>query len=312
MRSFATVQAVVDALKARVDLQHRAGDFSEQTVEFDPSALNIALIGFLSPARAHAVIVIGSDEIDYLDSLSDTEQHQFFQLAFDDRTRLLIVSNGLHPPDSLIQLSNEQDLALFTSQRASQELFREIEYSFDHTLAQPLVMHGVFLDVMGLGVMITGDSGVGKSELALELISRGHRLIADDAPEFRRTEPHSVTGTAPPTLQDFLEVRGLGILNVLRLYGDSSVKHRQNLRLIVHLNIVTDTNKQPINRLHGDHQIADVIGVSVPKVILPVAPGRNLSVLLEAAVRNQLLINQGYSSVDDFINRQSAAIDSNP
>ena len=159
-----------------------------------------------------------------------------------------------------------------------------------------------------MGVLLTGDPAVGKSELALDLITRGNRLVADDAPEFTRIAPDIVSGTCPPLLREFLEVRGLGILNIRAMFGDSAIKRQKYLRLIVHLKRMSADQISSMDRLTGTHTNRDVLGVSIPQVTVPVAPGRNLSVLVESAVRNHLLRMKGYDATEVLIERQQQAI----
>lgn len=168
-----------------------------------------------------------------------------------------------------------------------------------------LTMHGVFLDVLGVGVLLVGSSGIGKSEIALSLINRGHRLIADDAVLFNLMNNDTLTGNCPELLQDFLEVRGLGILNIRVMFGDTAIKESKRLQLVVRLVAMEDDTLQKIDRLHGVYRKRTILKVDVPEVTIPVAPGRNLSILVEGAVRNQVLKNTGYDASQDFINRQS-------
>jgi HPr kinase/phosphorylase len=161
------------------------------------------------------------------------------------------------------------------------------------------------MDVLGLGVLITGDSGVGKSELGLELISRGAGLVADDAVEISHVASKSLIAHCPQMLKDFLEVRGLGILNIRTIFGETAVRPRMRLRLVVHLVRATGHEHE---RLPLDAETQDILGVMVPKVLLPVAAGRNLAVLVEAAVRNYILQLRGFDSTQEFIERQSRAL----
>jgi HPr kinase/phosphorylase len=163
----------------------------------------------------------------------------------------------------------------------------------------------VFLDVLGMGVMLTGDSGVGKSELALELISRGSGLIADDVIELYRIAPEMIEGRCPSLLRDFLEVRGLGVLNIRAIFGESVLRPRKSLKLIVHLEKPVGSDVPPIERLPLKPGVQDIIGVNITKVTIPVAAGRNLAVLVEAAVRNRVLQLRGIDSTSDFIERQA-------
>ena len=163
----------------------------------------------------------------------------------------------------------------------------------------------------GIGVLLTGESGVGKSELALELISRGHRLIADDAPEFSRVAPDTLSGECPEQLRDFLEVRGLGILNMRAMFGDNAIKNTKYLRLIMHLEAMNKKQSEQIDRLRGSRQLKNVLGVDVQQITIPVAPGRNLAVLVEIAVRNHILSYKGYNAAESFIQRQQEFINKN-
>ena len=172
-------------------------------------------------------------------------------------------------------------------------------------------LHGVFLSVLGLGVLIMGPSGVGKSELALELITRGHRLIADDVVELKHVAPETLEGCCPPLIRDFLEVRGLGILNIRFLFGEMAVKPLKNLKLIVELVHPEEVGEVGLNRLDMVASTETILGVGIPKVRIPVAAGRNLAVLVEVAVRNHLLKRRGINPVEQFIKRQQAAIDGN-
>jgi HPr kinase/phosphorylase len=166
------------------------------------------------------------------------------------------------------------------------------------------VVHGVFLDIHGLGVLLTGDSGVGKSELGLELITRSHCLIADDAIEFSQQGPGEVRGTCPDVLRDFLEVRGLGVLDIRAMYGDGVIKSSRDLCLIIHLERMTPEKIQQVDRLEGCYGKRQILDMEFPVVTLPVASGRNLAVLVEAAVRHHILLRKGYNASDAFIARQ--------
>jgi HPr kinase/phosphorylase len=174
--------------------------------------------------------------------------------------------------------------------------------------SEKTVIHGVFLDVHGLGVLLTGESGVGKSELALELISRSHCLIADDAIEFSQQGPDEVRGTCPDALRDFLEVRGLGILNIRAMYGDGVIKDSKNLCLIIHLERMAPEKIQQVNRLEGCYGKKRILNTEIPMVTLPVASGRNLAVLVEAAVRHHILLRKGYNASDAFIAQQQEIV----
>ena len=170
--------------------------------------------------------------------------------------------------------------------------------------AEKTIIHGVFLEVHGLGVLITGESGIGKSELALELITRNHCLISDDAPEFSLAESETVHGACPDALRDFVEVYGLGLLNIRAMYGDAAIKSRQDLHLVIHLKKMKSEDMQQVNRIVGSFGLKNVLGVDIPVVTLPIGAGRNLAVLVEAAAKHHILLRKGYNAPELFINRQ--------
>lgn len=169
--------------------------------------------------------------------------------------------------------------------------------------------HGVMLDVLGLGVLLTGVSGIGKSEIALGLITREHKLIADDAVHFKNGADGKIIGYCSELLQDYLEVRGLGILNIRAMFGDAAICKQKNLDLIVNMIQLSAEEMKHIDRLNGLHRQCDILGVSFPEVSIPVAPGRNIAILIEGAVRNHVLKQQGYDAGAEFIVRQQAVIE---
>jgi len=166
-----------------------------------------------------------------------------------------------------------------------------------------LSLHGVFMDIFGLGVLLTGDSGIGKSEIALALLSRGHRLVADDSIELQ-VDNQSLTGRCPEILKNFLEVRGLGILNIKAMFGDGAIRDHAPLSLVTHLVDISNFEIKSTERLYGMHSKLSILGIDVARVVIPVGPGRNLSTLLEAAVRNHRLRSTGYDASTDFIQQQ--------
>lgn len=263
------------------------------------------LIGHLNFIHANWIQVIGRTEFAHLNSLDPEARQRTLQQIKASELACLIVADGEAVPAYLTQLADAINTPLFTTPLESMELMWMLRPYLARALAVSTTMHGVFLDVLGMGVMLTGDSGVGKSELALELISRGSGLIADDIIELYRIAPEMIEGRCPPLLRDFLEVRGLGVLNIRAIFGESVLRPRKSLKLIVHLEKPAGSDAPPVERLPLKPGVQDIIGVNITKVTIPVAAGRNLAVLVEAAVRNRVLQLRGIDSTHDFIERQS-------
>ena len=221
----------------------------------------------------------------------------------------MICTDSITVPGYLIEAANSTDTPLLASPEDDQRILNNLQYYLSQELAERETMHGVFLEVLGIGVLLSGMVAVGKSELALELVARGHRLIADDAPEFARIAPDIVSGSCPPLLQDFIEVRGLGLLNVRSMFGDTAIKRNKYLRLIIHLARLDDESLAKMDRLTGSYSTRNVLGLEIPLVTIPVAPGRNMAILMETAVRNYNLRQAGYDASEDFVARQRIAIE---
>ena len=221
---------------------------------------------------------------------------------------VVIVANDLTVPFLLRDYCHTYSVPLLTSKLESPYLMDVLRIYLQRALAVSTVMHGVFLDVFEIGVLIMGQSGLGKSELALELISRGHGLVADDAVELYRIGPETLEGRCPQVLRDFLEVRGLGVLNIRAIFGETAIRPKKQLKLIIHLVPADDQYMQSLDRLSIQSERQDILNVQVRKVTLPVAVGRNLAVLVESAVRNYILQLRGIDSTRDFIERHTAAM----
>jgi HPr kinase/phosphorylase len=267
----------------------------------------LALIGHLNFVHPNRVQVLGCAEMDYLRHLSPEGLKQAIDNLYSAELAAVVVANGEAVPDELIQAAERTATPLLVTPELSPDLMRVLSHMITQALAPSTVLHGVFLEVSGLGVLITGDAAVGKSELALELITRGHRLVADDAVEVFCVSPDTLEGRCPNVLQDFLEVRGLGILNIRKLFGDTAVKHKKNLKLMIHLSPVG--HWQEIDRLDMRAHGREILSVTIPEVQIPVAVGRNLAVLVEVAVRNHILKLRGISASDELVERQRAAIE---
>lgn len=242
--------------------------------------------------------------MDYLRSLDGKQLNQSINNLFSTDLAAVVVANGEQPPSALTVAADTHKTPLFTSPMMSPGLMDLLSHYLSETLAESVSFHGVFMEVQGFGVLITGDPAIGKSELALELISRGHRLIADDIVDFYKISPSRVEGRCPPLLQDFLEVRGLGILNIRELYGDNAVKPTKPLDLIIHLEMADKLKPELLDRLNTNTQLESVLSVKIRKMVIPVAAGRNIAVLVEAAVRNYMLNLRGINGTKQFMQRQ--------
>jgi len=268
------------------------------------------LVGHLNLIHPNRIQVIGKKEWLYLDKLQKRSNSSLVEI-FSRRTAAIVFTNGLDIPDDVIKHADDKHTPLFQSELDSGDFIDAIRFYLADILAEKITLHGVFMEVMGSGVLITGESSVGKSELALELITRGHRLIADDAPVFTRIGPNLLDGSCPEVLKDFMEVRGLGVLNIRAMYGENAIKLKKNLRLIIHLERMTRENQQQLDRLYGSRAVKTILDVAVTEIKIPVASGRNLAVMVEAAVRNHILMDNGHNASDDFIQRQRLQMELN-
>jgi HPr kinase/phosphorylase len=269
----------------------------------------LALIGHLNFIHPNRVQVLGCAEMDYLRGLPESSLQDAINHLFSTELAAIVVANGEAVPAVLLDSAEHTETPLFTSPLAGPDLMSHLGHYLTQQLAETDSIHGVFLEVLGLGVMLKGDAGVGKSELALELITRGHRLVADDVVELKHVAPETLEGTCPALIRDFLEVRGLGILNIRYLFGETAVKLQKNLKLIVELVHPQEIGEVGLNRLDMVASTESILGVAIPKVRVPVAAGRNLAVLVEVAVRNHILRSRGINPMEQFMIRQQAAMD---
>ena len=269
----------------------------------------IGQVGHMNLIHPFRVQVMGTAEIGYLDALPEAELDAAVDRLFTSELVAVIVASAETPPAKLSERCNQAHIALFTSLQPSPHVVDVFRYYLARVLAESTTLHGVFLDVLELGVLITGASAIGKSELALELISRGNGLVADDIVELYRISPDTVEGRCPDVLRDFLEVRGIGVLNIRTIFGETAIRPRKLLRLIVHLEDHSHETFSQLDRLKVDATFQEVLGVPIRRVLIPVAAGRNLAVLVEAAVRNFVLNQRGIDSTKEFIDRQQKLMD---
>jgi HPr kinase/phosphorylase len=261
------------------------------------------IIGHLNFIHPNWIQVLSDPEADHLNQLDPPTLRRNMERLAQSSLWCIIVAGGATVPASIRAFADSTQTPLFCSPHSSLEVIWLLRPYLGRALAPSSSRHGVLLDVLGMGVMITGDSGVGKSELALELVSRGHGLVADDVVELYRIAPETLEGRCPPMLRDFLEVRGLGMLNIRTIFGETAVRRKKNMKLIVHLQKPSSVDFNALERLPINDVTENILDVNVRKVIIPVAAGRNLAVLVEAAVRNCVLQLRGIDSAKEFLAR---------
>jgi HPr kinase/phosphorylase len=264
-------------------------------------------VGYLNLIHPHRLQVLGLAEVAYFSRLSAARRDHILEELGHGRPPALVAADGVTPPQDLIEGCERMGLPLLATAMPSARAIELLRHHLAKALALSCTRHGVLMDVLGVGVLISGESGLGKSELALELISRGHGLVADDVVELHRIGTSTIEGRCPALLQGLLEVRGLGLLDIKTVFGETAVRRKMRLKLIVHL-VRRSTHEDEYERLPLEDLTEDVLGLKVRKVVIPVAAGRNLAVLAEAAVRNTILQLRGIDTMREFIARQQRAI----
>lgn len=266
---------------------------------------NLGLIGHLNLMHQNWVQVLSDTELDYLSVLSPADLNEVLSQLERGETICLIIAGAENIPPALIAYANRTHTPLFRSPLPSVHLMWLVRHYLVKALAESTTRHGVFLDVLGVGVLVTGDSGIGKSELGLELVTRGNGLVADDIIELYRVSPETLEGRCPELLRDFLEVRGLGVLNIRTMFGETAVRRKKSLKLIVHLHRPTSMELAQMERLSLNASFQEILNVKISTVTIPVVAGRNLAVLVEAAARNFVLQQRGIDSMQEFLGRHA-------
>jgi HPr kinase/phosphorylase len=300
--------------RERLQLRWVAGaeGASRRLESVDTVARRPSLAGYLNAIYPNKVQILGTEELSWLDGLDSRQRWETIHRIVHYSPLALVISKDQSCPEDLRIAAEETGTPLWSSPKRGHELLNHLQYHLARTLAPRVTLHGVFMEIYSIGVLITGESGSGKSELALELVTRGHRLVADDAPEFTQIAPDVLDGTCPELLQDLLEVRGLGVLDIREMFGDTAVKRNKYLRLIVHLTKpLADAEPAPasapggMERLTGAGGARRVLDLDVPTITIPVMAGRNLAVLTEAAARVHILRAKGVDPAAAFMARHS-------
>ena len=311
------VEAV--AVVLRLLLQHRenlrwewiAGHAHPER-RFDDAAVRDArsaadLVGYLNYIHPYRVQILGRREVPYLMNCSPEVQERRISRIVTLEPPVLIVADGEVPPDRLVAMADRAEIPLFVSGESAGHIIDVVRGYLGQHFAERLTRHGVFMDILGLGVLLTGESGLGKSELGLELISRGHGLVADDAVDIYRTSQTSLEGRCPELLQNLLEVRGIGLLDIKAIFGETAVRRKMKVHLLVHL-VRKETMEREFERLPYEPLYEDILSLPVRKVVIAVDAGRNLAVLVEAAVRNTILQLRGIDTYKEFVDRHHKAM----
>ncbi|MBE9516313.1 MAG: HPr kinase/phosphorylase [Proteobacteria bacterium] len=308
-----TADDLFQAQEKRLQLEWLAGK-SGGTTLLEPATAKypgMALVGHLNFVHPNRVQILGVTEVQYLNALDDKRKTEMIEELFECPTTALIVIASNLRPDYLITRAEQAGVPLLSSPLPSPVVIEHLQYYLARALAPRLTVHGVYMEVLGMGVFITGESGIGKSELALELLSRNHRLIADDVAEFIQVGPDVLVGQCPEMLSDYMEVRGLGIINVRTMFGEIAVRHKKKLHLIVNLKKLKGDETANVDRLQTKEHNRKMLSAEIPEVILYVAPGRNLAVLVEAATQAYILRTRGIDPLNEFINRHQELIKKN-
>lgn len=261
----------------------------------------IQLAGFYGYFDNSRIQIIGKTEEGYLEELSREEQEARYATFLSQKPPAIIIARNLEIPDFLINLAKRYEVPVLRSKDSTSEVAAALIAFLNLHLAPRITRHGVLVEVYGEGILLLGESGVGKSETAIELVKRGHRLIADDAVEIRKVSSKSLVGSAPDNIRHFIELRGIGIINASRIFGVGSVKLTEKIDMVINLE-PWDVNKV-YDRMGLESQTTEILGITVPSVTIPVKPGRNLAVIIEVASMNNRQKKLGYNAAEDLLKR---------
>lgn len=285
---------------------HPERRFAEAALRDAQSAAD--LVGYLNYIHPYRVQIVGRREVAYLTQASDEVLERRISRIVTLEPPVIIVADGCEAPPKLEAMCGRAEIPMFKTAASAGHVIDVVRAYLALICADRTTRHGVFMDILGLGVLLTGESGLGKSELGLELISRGHGLVADDAVDFYRVSQDTVLGRCPELLANLLEVRGIGLLDIKAIFGETAVRRKMRLKLIVHL-VRRETLEREFERLPYEPLYEEILGVATRKVIIAVDAGRNLAVLVEAAVRNTILQLRGIDTYQEFVARHQRAME---
>ena len=294
----------------KLELTYAATDYESIriTVE-DVARPGLQLAGFFDHYEPMRLQVMGNVEMSYVRKLPHHERMAIFDRLFSYKFPALLIARGIEPHPEMLEMAAKYNITILRSLEPTSAIVSSIITYLKAALAPRITRHGVLVEVYGEGILLTGDSGIGKSETAIELLKRGHRLIADDAVEIRKVSATSVVGTAPELIRNYIELRGIGIINVAKLFGMGAVKQENEINLVV--NIVPWNTQEAYDRLGLEEKFTELLGVKVPMNVIPVTPGRNLAVILEVAAMNNRQKKMGYNAAVEFTEQINRHFDEN-
>ncbi len=306
-----SADALFEEFRERLKWEWLAGLGASER-KFDEVAVRAArsgadLVGYLNYIHPYRVQILGEREVAYITSVDEEDCARRISRIVTLEPPVLVLADGQKAPDGLLSMCERAQIPLFATHESSATVIDVLRAYLSKHFADRSSMHGVFMDILGLGVLITGESGLGKSELGLELISRGNGLVADDAVDLFRINQTTIEGRCPELLQNLLEVRGIGLLDIRAIFGETAVRRKMRLKLIVHL-VRRETLEREYERIPYEPLTQDLLGIPVRKVVIQVVAGRNIAVLVEAAVRNTILQLRGVDTYQDFVKRHREAM----
>ena len=302
------LHTMVEDLKLQV--AYRSTDYhSVRLTAEDVARPGLQLAGYFDHFEPMRLQIMGNVEMSYMNKLSPQDRAVTFDRLFSYKFPALLIARGLEPDELCLAMAKKHNVTILQSPDATGVLFTTIISYLKSALAPRITRHGVLVEVYGEGILLMGDSGIGKSEAAVELLKRGHRLIADDAVEIRRIDNNMLIGTAPELIRNYIELRGIGIINVAKLFGMGAVRTENEINLVV--NIVPWNTQEVYDRLGLEEQYTEILGVKVPMNTIPITPGRNLAMILEVAAMNNRQKKLGYNSALEFTEQINKHFDEN-
>ena len=291
-----------------MEILHRGSDYDSAVITIsDVNRPALQLVGFYDYFDDKRLQILGRGEIRYLERMTEAERLRVFNQLMSYPFPAMIVARNMEAPPELVQMADKHDRTLLRAVDSTVDITSRLIDYLNRVTAPQITRHGVLMNIYGQGVLILGDSGIGKSETAIELVKRGHRLIADDAVEIKKVSPHELVGSAPPVLKHYIELRGIGVINVAKLFGMGAVKESSNIDLII--NMVPWRDGEAYDRLGMETQYTEILDVKVPSITVPITPGRNLAVIFEVAAMNNRQKKMGYNAAETLASNVDHAVD---